>query len=141
MKHEIKGECMCGAVKVSATTSDPALRACHCEMCRRQNSYAFVSLQADQESIRITGPVTVLKSSDWAQRAFCSKCGSTIWYGLQEDGHRNLSAGLFPKTGTALMTEYFTDECLLGNGFPGDHEKLTRNETFALFAPSEGDAK
>lgn len=139
-KIDLHGQCMCGAVTVTAVTSDPELRACHCDMCRRQNSYAFVSVQADQGSIRIAGPVTTLLSSAWAQRAFCSACGSTVWYGMQGDGHRNLSAGLFPRTGSALVTEYFTDECLLGHGFPGDHEKPTSEETLALYAPADGEA-
>ncbi|KIN74341.1 Glutathione-dependent formaldehyde-activating, GFA [Sulfitobacter guttiformis KCTC 32187] len=98
-------------------------------------------MQVDQDSIVIKGSVKTLKSSDWAQRAFCPECGSTLWYGMQESGHRNMSAGLFGKTGGALVTEYFTDECLVGHGLPGNHEKLTRNETLARFAPSEGDAK
>ena len=138
---ELDGQCMCGAVTVTATTSSPDLRACHCEMCRQQNSFAFVSLQADQDSIVITGPVTVFRSSDWAQRAFCGSCGSTIWYGMQHDEHRNLSAGLFGKTADTLVQEYFVDECILGAGFDGSHQKLTRQETFALYAPATGDAK
>ncbi len=141
MPEHIKGECMCGAVTVTAPTSAPDLSVCHCQMCRRQNSFAFVSLNVDQDSIVMDGPVAVFKSSDWAQRAFCSACGSTLWYGLQHDGQRNLSAGLFPKVSDHIVREYFVDQCLLGAGFAGDHEKLTRQETFALFAPDEGDAK
>lgn len=136
---KLDGQCMCGAVQVAATTSRPDLRVCHCEMCRRQNSFAFVSIQVDQDSIKMDGPVTVFKSSDWAQRAFCKTCGSTIWYGMQSDTHRNLSAGLFGKTDDVLVQEYFVDECILGAGFDGAHQKLTRDETFALFAPSGGE--
>jgi len=136
----LKGECVCGAVTVTATSSTPVLRACHCEMCRKANSFAFVNIQTDQDSIVMEGPVTVFKSSDWAQRAFCSTCGSTLWYGMQHDGSRNLAAGLFADLGGAQMVqEYFVDECLYGAGFAGAHEKLSRQETFALFAPSTGD--
>lgn len=141
MSYNLNGQCMCGAVTVTATTSAPDLRACHCEMCRRQNSFAFVSIQADQQSIVIDGDMTVFKSSPWAQRAFCATCGSTIWYGMQTDTHRNLSAGLFGKTADVLVQEYFVDECILGAGFDGTHQKLTRDETFALYAPSEGEPK
>lgn len=137
---ELSGNCMCGAVTVTATASDPVLRACHCEMCRQHNSFAFVNIQTDADSIKISGPVKVFKSSDWAQRAFCETCGSTLWCGMQHDGSCNLAAGLFPDLGGAKMVqEYFSDDCLIGDGFAGDHQKLTRQETFALFAPSEGD--
>lgn len=139
---ELSGQCLCGAVTVTATASDPVLRVCHCEMCRQQNSFAFVNIRTDQDSIVIHGPVKVFKSSDWAQRAFCDTCGSTLWYGLQQDGSRSLAAGLFAQArNLPLAQEYFVDVCMIGNGFAGDHEKLTRQETFALFAPSEGDAK
>lgn len=134
---------MCGAVKVTARAdAAPVLRACHCAMCRQHNSFAFVNVQTDPASVTISGPEKIFKSSDWAQRAFCETCGSTLWYGLQHDGSRNLSAGLFESLeGSAMLQEYFVDECLYGAGFAGDHQKLTREETFALFAPVEGDAK
>lgn len=136
------GQCLCGAVTVQAAARDPILRVCHCEMCRQQNSFAFANIQTDQESIVINGPVKMFKSSDWAQRAFCDTCGSTLWYGAQHDGSRNLAAGLFANAGKVpLAREYFVDVCMIGNGFAGDHEKLTRQQTFALFAPDEGDAE
>lgn len=142
MSHEINGQCMCGAVTVLAVAPARVVRACHCEMCRQQTSFAFVNIAVDQESIEIAGPVKVFRSSDWAQRGFCEVCGSTLWYGLQADGSRNLAAGLFPALqGAAMTQEFFVDQCLLGDGFAGDHSKLTRNETFALFAPSEGEPR
>jgi hypothetical protein len=139
---KLNGRCMCGAVTVTATATNPVLRACHCEMCRQHNSFAFMNIQTDTDSIEMNGPVKVYKSSDWAQRAFCETCGSTLWYGMQHDGSRNLAAGLFPDLGGAEMVqEYFADECLYGTGFSGDHQKLTRQETFALFAPSTGESQ
>lgn len=137
----LEGQCMCGAVTVSATAPAPVLRACHCEMCRQQTSFAFVNIAVDQASIEMAGPVKVFRSSDWAQRGFCETCGSTLWYGLQADGSCNLAAGLFPALKSAAMAqEFFVDQCLLGDGFVGAHSKLTRNETIALFAPAEGEA-
>ena len=139
----LEGQCMCGAVTVSATATAPApvLRACNCEMCCQQTSFAFVNIAVDQASIEMVGPVKVFRSSESAQRGFCETCGSTLWYGLQADGSRNLAAGLFPALKSAAMAqEFFVDQCLLGSGFVGAHSKLTRNETIALFAPAEGEA-
>ena len=138
---DVRGQCLCGAVSVTAATSNPELRACHCEMCRRQNSFAFLNVQTEPESIVVNGPLTVFKSSEWAERAFCTTCGSMLWYGLQYNGERHLSAGLFPKLSGAMVQEYYVDECLFRNGFAGGHQKLTRQETIALFAPTEGDAR
>jgi len=139
---ELSGNCLCGAVTVTATASDPILRACHCNMCQQHTSSVFVNIRADQDSIVMNGPVKVFKSSEWAQRAFCEVCGSTLWYGLIHDNSRNLAAGLFENAGgAALAIEYFTDECPQGYALAGDHQKLTRKQTLALFAPDEGEAQ
>lgn len=133
---------MCGAVTVHARATDPYLRACHCEMCRRHTSSVFVNITTENDSIVVEGPATVFKSSDWANRGFCGVCGSTLWYATEHDGVRNLSAGLFENAGGAVLKrEYFVDSCPQGYALTGDHEKLTRQQTIALFAPDEGDAK
>ena len=49
----LEGQCLCGAVKVTATAADePKLRACNCVMCRRHNSAAFVTVEVDQADSR-----------------------------------------------------------------------------------------
>jgi hypothetical protein len=138
----LDGQCLCGSVRVRATARDPILRACHCEMCRRHTSSIFMNIAVDQHSIKVSGPATVYKSSDWASRGFCATCGSTLWYGTDHDGSRSLAAGLFANAGgAALAQEYFTDSCPDGYRLSGDHEKLTKEQTIALFAPDEGEIK
>jgi hypothetical protein len=54
------------------------------------------------------------------------------------DGTRNLSAGLFENAGAApLKLEFFVDNCPQGYALAGDHQKMTTQETLALFAPEE----
>ncbi|MDF1726143.1 MAG: GFA family protein [Sulfitobacter sp.] len=137
----ITGQCLCGAVTVTAQMDAPMMRACHCDMCRRQNSGAFLSLSNDPQSVEVTGDVAVFRSSEWAERAFCPACGSMLWYGTVHDGGRNLSAGLFEDAaGASLKLEFFADRCPAGYAFAGDHKKLSTQDTIALFAPNEGDA-
>ncbi len=139
---ELSGRCLCGAVTVTATVTNPILRACHCEMCQQQTSSVFVNIQTDQDSTNVNGPIKIYKSSDWAERAFCEVCGSTLWYGTAHDGARNLAAGLFENAGGAKMAlAYFTDQCPQGYALSGDHEKLTRQQTLAKFAPDQGEKK
>ena len=136
--REINGQCLCGAVTVRATVSDPILRACHCEMCRRHTSAMFMSLATDPGSIRIAGPAKSYRSSEWAERGFCETCGSTLWYGTVDDGQRHISAGLFDNAaGAKLKLEFFADRKPEGYALAGDHRRLTRAETIALFAPKE----
>ena len=65
---EISGQCLCGAVRVTAQTDNPILRACHCEMCRRHTSGAFFSIETVPGSVTVTGDAVTYRSSEWAQR-------------------------------------------------------------------------
>ncbi len=39
--------------------------------------------------------ITVYDSSEWAERGFCNKCGSNLFYRLKGSGEYQISAGLF----------------------------------------------
>ncbi|SPH19505.1 hypothetical protein ASD8599_00231 [Ascidiaceihabitans donghaensis] len=136
-QRHIEGRCLCGAVTVKATVTNPIVRACHCDMCRRHTSSMFMSLATDGE-IDVQGPFQTFQSSEWAERGFCSQCGSTLWYGTTHDGVRNLSAGLFDDAaGAPLKLEFFADAAPKGYALAGDHRKMTTVETLALFAPED----
>ena len=138
--RKIQGQCLCGAVTVQATMSDPGLRACHCDMCRRHTSSMFMSMRTDQDSVKVQGPVKTYQSSEWAERGFCEVCGSTLWYGTTHDGVRNLAAGLFDDAaGAEMKIEFFADAAPKGYALAGTHRKMTTAETLAMFAPDEGE--
>ncbi len=79
-KRVYEGGCLCGAVRYSST--EPPLRGviCHCSMCRKHSGapiLAFVHFPKD--SFRwLKGEPTRYQSSQFAQRGFCSLCGSTL---------------------------------------------------------------
>ncbi|MFK7940616.1 MAG: GFA family protein [Roseovarius sp.] len=130
----ITGLCLCGAVTVRADVDTPNLRACHCDMCRRHTSGMFISVATVAGSVVVSGPAKSFRSSDWAERGFCERCGSTLWYGTVADGIRHPAAGLFDDAaGGEMKIEFFADECPHGYGLAGDHRKLTTDETVALF--------
>lgn len=131
----IEGHCLCGAVKVVADAPNPTLVACHCDMCCRQAGGVSLSLLPGGDEMTVTGPVKTYASSAWAERAFCDTCGSRLWYRTLHDGARYLAAGLFENAGGGTLTlEYFADQCPRGYRLAGDHQRLSRDETIALFA-------
>jgi len=75
--EQITGHCLCGAVTVTATPAKPHLEAC----CRRWCGSAYLAVQSDTAP-RFSGEehITRFKSSNWAERGFCSKCGSNLFY-------------------------------------------------------------
>ncbi len=140
--REITGNCLCGTVTIRATVTDPIVRACLCGMCRKHTSSMYMSLTTDPGSIKVEGPAKTFRSSEWAERGFCEKCGSTLWYATVADGQKHISAGLFDNAANAsLKLEFFADACPDGYALAGDHQKMTTEETIALFAPQEGEDK
>ena len=94
-KVQKTGKCLCGEIKIVAKSVDLNVHACHCTMCRKWgggpsmsvNCWSDVSF-SDGESIR------AYDSSEWAERGFCSHCGSHIFYRLKENGEYILPVGI-----------------------------------------------
>ena len=110
--EEVTGHCLCNAVTVTAKPIKPHLEACHCEMCRRWCGSAYIAVQSDAD-VSFTGEkhITRYKSSDWAERGFCSQCGSNLFYRFTPTGSYSFLAGLFDDLGDmTLGEEIFVDE-------------------------------
>lgn len=137
---------MCGAVTVTATPARDTLGACHCDMCRRWSSAAFVSFPAEPGYAAL-GPVRTYVSSDWAERAFCEQCGSALWYRItlpgEMHGQTQMAAGLFDNAGgNALKLELYIDKKPEGYAFEGERRQMTEAEVMAMYAPPEqGDSQ
>lgn len=76
------GACLCGKVSYSATVKTAA-GACHCGMCRTWSSGPFMAAHA-AGSVDFTGAENIARysSSQWAERGFCSHCGTNLFYHL-----------------------------------------------------------
>ena len=75
-----EGGCLCGAVRYRATSAPVRGVICHCSMCRKHSgapALAFVHFRADTFEWTKGAP-TRYQSSEFAQRGFCAKCGSTL---------------------------------------------------------------
>ncbi len=78
--NNLKGGCQCGTVRYEIS-GEPILAAiCHCSMCRRANAAPAVAWAMFQESqVSFTGDqLKIFRSSEEAQRGFCSTCGTQI---------------------------------------------------------------
>jgi hypothetical protein len=134
------GKCLCGAVTFTADI-EPKLGACHCGMCRKWTG--GVLLTTDAKNLRFSGEdaITIYKSSEWAERGFCSRCGSSLFYRItapgKHEGATALAAGaLDDLNGLPLKLEWFIDRKPDGYAFAGEHKQLTEAEVFAIFSGS-----
>ncbi|KMW59700.1 Gfa-like protein [Candidatus Rhodobacter oscarellae] len=135
----MKGQCMCGAVTVTAELARDNLTACHCEMCRRWCSGPFVAVEA-KPGAKITGPAKVVQTSDWAERAHCAECGSGLWYRMTDPaGPHRFAAGLFDTGEMPIALEVWIDQKPAGYAFAGERRQMTGAEIVAFFTgPSDG---
>ena len=133
------GTCLCGGVKVTVEIDHNEVGACHCNMCRRWSGGPFMVIEPDKDIV-IEGQdhIATYGSSDWAERGFCKKCGSNLYYHLLEMDKYYVNAGLFEnQDGMALSMQVFIDEKPNYYTFANDTKTMTGAEIFAMFAPPE----
>ncbi len=83
----IAGGCLCGAVRYTARGKPDHMGHCHCTMCRKSTGAAFGTFAGfPSADVHFTkGKPKYFRSSKWAARGFCAKCGSTLVYKLVKD--------------------------------------------------------
>jgi len=124
------GRCLCGAVTVRvAGPHDPRPGACHCRMCKRWSGGLFLCFNADAGGVTVDGPVTRFASSDFAERAFCSVCGSHLWMRDNTGKTYDLMPGLFDEARDwPLRSEVYADRAMASMRLQGDHLRATKAE-------------
>lgn len=134
----MKGHCLCGAVGVEAP-DNREVGLCHCGICRRWGGGPLFTLHCgSRPEVTGEGNITIFRSSEWAERAFCGKCGSHLYYHLLPTGEHYLAAGLFQDEGGFRFTEQiFVDMKPDFYDFSNETKTMTEAEVFANFAPPE----
>lgn len=133
------GKCLCGAVRYTAELSASELAACHCGMCRRWTGGPFLSVGSSDVRWEGEDYITTYRSSSWAERGFCSVCGSTLFYRVtaagSHQGREHVAFGtLDDQLGFDMILEFFIDQKPEGYAFAGDRKRLTEEEVLAVFA-------
>jgi hypothetical protein len=135
---ERMGKCLCGAVTYTAKGLKPELTACHCDMCRRWTGGPLLALRSKDVTWDGEDKIKTFTSSDWAERGFCSVCGSALFYRVTapgpHQGAMHLAFGtLDDQSGFDVNLEFFIDKKPEAYTLAGDHKTLTAAEVMALF--------
>jgi hypothetical protein len=76
------GGCLCGAIRFEAIGPAEKPHSCSCKMCQRHSGALTTCwVEFPKASVTWNGPLgipAVYRSSDYSNRAFCPKCGSSI---------------------------------------------------------------
>ncbi len=135
------GGCLCGAVRYTLADAPEGYGACHCNMCRRWSGGIELGLQIMPDRITWEGmdDVATYKSSEWAERGWCRKCGSSLFWRLTAEGPMSgltaLCAGtLDTLDGLELTSEVYIDQKPAGHAFAGERTRMTEADVMAMVA-------
>ncbi len=140
MGEALKGACLCGASTFTATPAHDEAGVCHCSMCRRFSGGMFIVTDCSGAFEFDEGaPVTRYQSSEWGERAFCSRCGSSLAW-LSRDGKMAFaSVQAFPEPGRFPVKHELFIDCKPGSyGLAGETTTMTEAEFMAQYASPEG---
>lgn len=139
----LSGGCLCGAVRFTAAPPSHTYGICHCSMCRRWTAGPFMAIKCgDTVKFDKDADLGLYQSSAWAERGFCKKCGTPLFYKLKGKGDYMVSTEAFDDTSDfKLGSEIFIDEKPAHYAFANDTKKLTGPEVFAAFKSAQESSK
>jgi hypothetical protein len=106
-------------------------------MCRKWSGGPVLAVDCGTD-VSFSGEenISIYDSSEWAERGFCKKCGSHLFYRLKHNHQYNIEVGLFENNEAAFTLEYqiFIDEKPALYHFGNETKNMTGAEVFEQFA-------
>jgi hypothetical protein len=109
-------------------------------MCQRFSGGVYLAVQVEAAAMKFTSDETLAtyKSSDWAERGFCSRCGSSLFYRVTMpgamEGQLHIGLGSLDDTsGIDFQGEIYADQKPGAVAFAGEFNSMTQAETEAFF--------
>lgn len=135
MTTKAKGSCLCGDVKLTVELDDLVFDVCHCSMCRKWGGGPSFSVDANR-ALEIQGGVRVFASSEWAERGFCQRCGTHLFYQLKNGSYRNVTLGVLDRAPEfRFHSQVYIDDKPDCYDFANRTETLTEAQVIAKYAP------
>ena len=106
------GGCLCGAVRFVATPINRNVGVCHCNMCRRWSAGPLLYRDAGSAvKFDDSSHLGIYRSSEWAERGFCKRCGTPLFYRFVATNSYSVMTEAFDDTaGLELTSQIFIDE-------------------------------
>lgn len=89
------GGCLCGAVRYEVAGPLRPVVFCHCTQCRRSTGHFMAATAARHRDFRLRAGEELrwYASSESARRAFCGRCGSTLFWQAEGRDYISIAAG------------------------------------------------
>lgn len=105
------GSCMCGAVRYQVSGPLRPIIACHCIQCRKSSGHYVAATACPNEALQIEGDTLQwFASSSEAERGFCARCGSNLFWRRMGANSTSIWAGSIDgPTGLHIAQQLFTE--------------------------------
>jgi len=136
---EMSGSCLCGSVSLSTPSMKNSMAACHCGMCRKWGGGPFMEVSCGK-NVKIDGEefVKIYDSSEWAERAFCKKCGTHLFYRLKETQEHQIPVGFFADNiSPGFDLQVFIDRKPENYSFAEKTKEMTEQQIYEMYAPKD----
>ena len=107
----VKGGCLCGGVTYEVDGPLRPVVACHCVQCRKTSGHYVAATQAAIADITVEGGTLAwYRSSDHAERGFCGRCGSNLFWRRLNYPKMSIFAGTIDgPTGLRMESQLYTE--------------------------------
>lgn len=135
----MNSKCLCGEIELEVELSNTEIAACHCSMCRKWSGGPMLVIDSGElKNISNESLVTRYQSSEWAERGFCSKCGTHLFYFLKPANQYHFPIGLLDGGSKYKFShQIFIDEKPEYYSFSNETQNMTGAEVFAHFESNE----
>ena len=129
----MRGQCLCGAVGFAVDVPKRTYSVCHCGLCRRWSGGPLMSVHCPEPKTKWLNNegLTWYQGTPWAQRGFCSRCGSSLFWRLAQEPEGMLIVSvdaLENATGFALDRHIYSDAKPDRYDFADDRPRVTEAE-------------
>jgi len=129
------GSCLCGACRFTAKPELGA-HACHCGNCRKWSGGMFLAAQSGTSVVfNQDAPLARYGSSDWAERVFCARCGSSLVWQMKDGSSQIVSIQAFDSPGDfGIESQIYVDRKPGSYALANRTEMLTEAEVIARYS-------
>ena len=94
-ENSLTGGCQCGAVRYRVEAFQDGATVCHCRMCQKASGGPFMAFApvAHADFALTQGALAMFRSSEIADRGFCSACGTPLTYQGVGGDHISVTIG------------------------------------------------
>ena len=104
--------CECKGIDLEINGPTRPVQNCHCGQCLRTHGHYAAYTNVKKSDLTYLSDVTLTwyRSSDFADRGFCNRCGGSVFWRKDNDDTISISAGMFENpTGLETAEHIFVD--------------------------------